>query len=136
MFRVFSRDAPAKDVFHRARALFDDIEYPALMHCKSGADRAGLMSTLYMFFHEGKPINEALEQLSFKYGHVRHGKTGILDAVFKEYITYANENGKSLSSPTDFLAWVDDVYDPAEMKANFKSSILGSILTEVILRRE
>ena len=27
--------------------IFDEIEYPVLLHCKSGADRAGFMSTLY-----------------------------------------------------------------------------------------
>ena len=30
-----------------------------LMHCKSGADRAGLMSVLYRHLHEGVPIEEA-----------------------------------------------------------------------------
>jgi len=52
VFRVFSRDAPSKEAFHGARALFDEIEYPALIHCKSGADRAGLMAALFLFFHK------------------------------------------------------------------------------------
>ncbi len=38
-----------------ARALFDRIEYPALFHCKSGADRVGLMAALYLFFKEASP---------------------------------------------------------------------------------
>src|SRR5688572_29465945 len=42
-FVVKSRQAPAPRVFHEAKALFDSIEYPMLLHCKSGADRAGLM---------------------------------------------------------------------------------------------
>ena len=40
-FRVFSRDAPSKEILHSARKLFEEIEYPAIMHCKSGADRRG-----------------------------------------------------------------------------------------------
>ena len=48
-----------------AKRLFDEIEYPAMMHCKSGADRAGVMSVLYMHFRQKKPISEALRQLDF-----------------------------------------------------------------------
>ena len=28
--------------------MFETIEYPAVMHCKSGADRAGIMAALYL----------------------------------------------------------------------------------------
>ena len=31
----------------KADALFKIIKYPALIHCKSGADRAGIVSYLY-----------------------------------------------------------------------------------------
>ena len=37
------------------------------------------MSVLYLYFHERRPLAEALEQLTFKYGHVRQGKTGVID---------------------------------------------------------
>lgn len=83
-FRVFSRDAPSKEILHDARKLFKNITYPAMMHCKSGADRAGLMATLYLFFHEGAPLDEAMKQLSFRYGHVKHGKTGVIDYTFQQ----------------------------------------------------
>ena len=39
----------------RARELFRTIEYPVLIHCKSGADRAGMMAVLYRHFHLGEP---------------------------------------------------------------------------------
>ena len=54
-----------------------------LMHCKSGADRAGLMSVLYRFLHEGVPLKEATQELSLKYGHFRQADTGILDYFFE-----------------------------------------------------
>ena len=135
-FRVFSREAPSRDALHGARKLFEEIEYPAMMHCKSGADRAGLMSVLYLFFHEGAPLDRALEQLSFKYGHVKQGKTGVIDYAFARYVDYANETGKSLSSVADFFAWVDSDYDPKALKTQFRSTGWGSLLTEHILRRE
>ena len=135
-FRVYSREAPSKEILRGARALFDEIEYPAIMHCKSGADRAGLMSALFLFFHEGVPLDEALDQLSFKYGHVKAGKTGVIDAAFDRYSAYAKEKGLSLSDADGFFRWVDSEYDPAEVKASFRSKGWGDLLTEVVLRRE
>ena len=135
-FRVFSRDAPSKEMLHDARDLFENLTYPAIMHCKSGADRAGLTAVLYLFFQEKIPLDQALEQLSFRYGHVKQGKTGIIDHAFDQYITYAKANGKSLSSVDDFFAWVDHEYDPIALKKEFLGSWWGNILTEKILRRE
>ena len=48
-----------------------------MMHCKSGADRAGLMSALYLLIVEKRPAREAAQQLAWKYGHVRQAKTGL-----------------------------------------------------------
>jgi protein tyrosine/serine phosphatase len=135
-FRVFSREAPSKEILHGAQALFHKIEYPAVMHCKSGADRAGLMAVLFLFFHEGVPLDQAMGQLSFRYGHVKHGKTGVIDYAFEKYFEYAQANGKSLSSVDDFFDWVDGEYDPIAMKENFRSAWWGNVLTERILRRE
>jgi protein tyrosine/serine phosphatase len=135
-FRVYSRDAPSKEILHGARKLFGEIEYPAIMHCKSGADRAGLMAALYLFFHEGVALDQALDQLSFKYGHVKAGKTGIIDAAFARYVDHAKDKDISLTDVDAFLDWVDERYDPAEVKAAFRSKGWGDLLTEIILRRE
>ncbi len=135
-FRVFSREAPSKEILYGARKLFSEIEYPAIMHCKSGADRAGMMSVLYLFFHEGRPLDEALEQLSFKYGHIKQGKTGVIDYAFARYLEHAAASGKSLSSVNDFFDWVDSAYDHAKMKQEFRGSGWGNFLTEHVLRRE
>ena len=135
-FQVYSREAPSQEVLYGARKLFEEINYPAMMHCKSGADRAGLMSVLYMFFHAGAPLDHAINQLSFKYGHVKQGKTGVIDYALEQYINYAAANGKSLASVDDFFAWVDNHYDPKAVKENFRSTGWGNILAEWILRRE
>lgn len=130
-FTVTSREAPSKDQVRGAKALFENIAYPALMHCKSGADRAGLMSVLYMHFRQGRPIREALGQLSFKYLHVRHGKTGVLDYVFDRYLAEGEPAG------LDFLDWVEsDAYDPKAIKADFKAQWWANVLTDRVLRRE
>ena len=130
-FVITSREVPIKDRVLGAKALFDSIEYPALMHCKSGADRAGIMSVFYMHFRKGKTIREALDQLHLRYLHVRAGKTGVLDYVFEQYLEKAAPQGLT------FTQWVESPdYDPVAMKATFRAGMIGGIVTDGILRRE
>jgi protein tyrosine/serine phosphatase len=75
-FTVTSREAPSKEQVRGAKELFETMQYPALMHCKSGADRAGVMGVLYAHFRLGMSIRDAVQQLSFRYLHVKAGKTG------------------------------------------------------------
>ena len=42
-----SRAAPDKNMIFKANAVFNSIKYPALIHCKSGADRAGIIAFLF-----------------------------------------------------------------------------------------
>ncbi len=42
---------------------------PLLVHCKSGADRAGLVSALYRYAEGGASVDDADRQLSLVYGH-------------------------------------------------------------------
>ena len=130
-FTVASREAPSRAQVTGAKRLFETIEYPALMHCKSGADRAGVMSVLYMHFRQGKTIREAMDQLGFRYLHVKQGKTGVLDYTFERYLAEGEPAGMS------FLEWVESpAYDPKGMKATFQSQLWGSLITERLLRRE
>ncbi|MCP4395311.1 MAG: dual specificity protein phosphatase family protein [Alphaproteobacteria bacterium] len=129
-FPISSRDMPSKARLHRVKKIFDFIEYPALIHCKSGADRAGLASVLFLMLHENEPLEVAIKQLSLRYGHMKQSKTGMLDYFFDLYKDY-NEK-----QPTDFMEWVDDIYDPAKSKEDFMSSWWANILMNTILRRE
>jgi len=90
-YRIFSRDTPKREAIHDLKRIFSEIEYPALMHCKSGADRTGLAGVLFKHFQLGQPISEALEQLRLRYLHVRQGKTGMIDFFFEEFIRYETE---------------------------------------------
>ena len=51
-FRARSRAAPEKEMIFEADKLFKNISYPALIHCKSGADRAGIMCALYFLLQK------------------------------------------------------------------------------------
>jgi protein tyrosine/serine phosphatase len=130
-FTITSREVPSRERVLGAQRLFETIAYPALMHCKSGADRAGIMSVLYMHFRKGKTIREAMDQLHLRYLHVRQGKTGVLDYTFERYLQQGEPAGMS------FLEWVQGpMYDPAGMKADFRSRMWGNLITEKLLNRE
>ena len=79
-----SRGAPQRDRILRLHAIYRAMRAPALLHCKSGADRAGLAAGLFVLF-EGGTAREALRQLSLRFGHIRQARTGILDAFFLHY---------------------------------------------------
>lgn len=129
-FQIRSRAAPTVEEFRRTKELFERIEYPMLMHCKSGADRAGLMSVLYRHFKQGWPIAKAMQELSLKYGHIRQADTGILDAVFERYLAETQE------FPMDFMEWVETGYDPEEITQEFKSSGMANRFVDLVLQRE
>lgn len=129
-FTLRSRAAPERETVLQAGELLEQIEYPMLMHCKSGADRAGLFSALYMHLREGVPIEVARQQLHWRYGHFRQADTGILDAFFDAYVEH------NRISPMPFMHWVKTVYDPDALKAKFHASSWSNILVNGILRRE
>jgi protein tyrosine phosphatase (PTP) superfamily phosphohydrolase (DUF442 family) len=129
-YQVRSRAAPSKAELHGARQLFQSVEYPILMHCKSGADRAGLMSVMYDICVLNKPIAEAKRQLSWRFGHFSAADTGVLDAFFERYL---EDNTRH---PIDFWDWVDRVYDPDELKQSFHAAPWANRIVNGVLKRE
>ena len=129
-FAVRSRASPSLMELRGAKELFERLECPVLMHCKSGADRAGLMSVLYMHFVEGQPIEEAIGQLSLRYGHIKQADTGVIDHFFQTYIE-ANR-----AQPIDFWTWVETEYRPAAVEESFKANHFATRVVGTVLRRE
>ena len=123
-----SRGAPHRERILRCAGIYHSCTFPALMHCKSGADRAGLASALVVMF-DGGTTKEALRQLSFRYLHVRQASTGILDAFFFHYAAVAEGR-------VPFLEWVENEYDEHALRANFKAHGLASFITDRVLHRE
>jgi uncharacterized protein (TIGR01244 family) len=129
-FVVRSRGAPDRDTILSSRDFFAGLAYPALAHCKSGADRAGFVSALYLLVHEGRPAAEAMGQLNPRYGHFRFAKTGILDAFFERY----RQEGEARGIP--FMDWVATVYDPEALERDFKPHAFSTFVVDILLRRE
>jgi protein tyrosine phosphatase (PTP) superfamily phosphohydrolase (DUF442 family) len=130
-FQVRSRAAPTREEVLAARELFRNVEYPIVMHCKSGADRAGLMSVLYAHTVQGLSIEAALRRhLSLRFGHIRQADTGILDHFFETYLQYDAEHRIA------FYDWVERVYDPEAVHRTFHSNSIANRIVDSVLRRE
>jgi protein tyrosine/serine phosphatase len=123
-----SRGAPQRDRILRLHGIYNAMRAPALVHCKSGADRAGLAAGLFMLFRGGT-AEEALRQLSLRFGHVRQARTGILDAFFLTY----QRTGEGRKS---FIDWVREDYDEAALRRDFHANGLASFINDWVLAHE
>ncbi len=106
-----ARRAPQKAALQAIFDLFETLQKPVLIHCKSGADRTGLISALYMLDVEHRSIAEAKRQLSFRYLHLKSTDTGIMDHFLTLY--EAEAKGRSIRE------WVVQDYEPARLSESF-----------------
>ena len=91
---------------------FDRIQRPFVMHCKSGADRAGLASALYLI-DRGASVAEARAQFSLRYLHLKFTKTGVQDHMLDLY------EARLAQGPISIRNWVANEYDPVALSASF-----------------
>lgn len=129
-FPIRSRGAPHKYVVEGAARMFDEIDYPAMMHCKSGADRVGLMSVLYRHLRLGEPIAQAARELHWTRLHFKASRTGVLDFFFETYAAETAQSGE------DLLTWLRTRYDEDAVQAAFKANWAAGKFVDWILRRE
>lgn len=129
-YKMHSGAPPDPAVITGFKEFFDGLEHPILIHCKSGADRAGIAATLYKYLNEERSFDEAVDQLHFRYGHFKFAKTGILDHFFE---TYRRHNE---TAPTPFLRWVETEYEPEKIRQGFKTNFWSNFFVERVLRRE
>ncbi len=123
-----SRGAPHRDRILRFHEIYRTMRVPALIHCKSGADRAGLVAGLAVLF-EGGTAADAMNELSYRFLHFKRSQTGILDAFF---LCYARES----DGRKPFLDWVRDDYDEARLRRDFAAQGLESFVNNRVFRRE
>lgn len=108
-----ARKAPPVQNLLDLIAAFRSAERPMMMHCKSGADRAGLASAIYLMVIENQPVDQARQMLSLRYIHLKWSKTGVLDHLLDSYAA------DTARAPIAFPDWVATRYDPARVQAEF-----------------
>lgn len=87
------------------------IEKPFVLHCKSGADRAGFAAVVYLAVIEGVPLAEARRHLALKYIHFTWTATGVVDHIFD---VYEADNAHEPIGLEEWFATKYDHYDIAE----------------------
>jgi len=108
--------------------IFATMREPALIHCKSGADRAGLAAAVYLLAN-GATVAQAAGQLSLRHGHIAGAEAGILGAFLQ---AYAREGEGKLP----FRDWVATAYDPAALRNAHNGHAALRFLASRVLRRE
>jgi protein tyrosine/serine phosphatase len=118
--------APPRERVLELVEVFGNAAEPMLLHCKSGADRAGFAAGVFLLLTGGSTA-DALAQLSWRFGHLRNSRAGVLDAFFLRFARDA-EGRKA------FIDWLRDDYLESELEAAPKR--LSSFLSERVLARE
>jgi hypothetical protein len=88
---------------------FERCDYPLLIHCKSGADRTGLASAIYLMVRRGESSERALGEFSVEYGHIPLFGTEHLHEPINEYADWLKMNRLG-HTPERLRAWVKTDY--------------------------
>jgi len=112
--KMSARILPGRQRLNELHDILARVEKPFVIHCKSGADRTGMVAALYLIWFCDTPLPVAVRQLSWRYMHLDHGKTGLLDHFFRYY---ARVNA---ATPVGLLEWINTTYDPLEVTASYK----------------
>ncbi|MCO4839622.1 MAG: tyrosine-protein phosphatase [Rhodobacteraceae bacterium] len=83
--KLSAHRAPDRDALLEVFKVFDEAERDLLIHCKSGADRTGLISALYLIDKCGESTRQARRHLSFKYLHIGWSTSGVLDMFLDDF---------------------------------------------------
>ena len=125
---VSSGHAPSRERLLALIEALDGAAEPMLLHCKSGADRAGFAAGVFCLL-QGGSTDIALRQLSWRFGHLRRSRAGILDAVFWQY-------RREAEGAADFATWVRRAYDPVAVSRDLRTSRAARFVNERVLARE
>jgi len=117
------QDWPARHQVRRLVALLQSAEPPILLHCFRGVDRSGWAATVALLL-VGEPLDDAMIQLSPRYGHICDRDACPLHFFFESYRQHLNENALA-GTGDDFRIWVTEDYCPEPFNAGLE------VLTEL-----
>lgn len=103
-----SSSLPRIDELRKLLRLLNESRYPMLIHCKSGADRAGLASVIVLIMDGVKDLSSMQNQLSWQYLVDSPDSTGKL--FLKAYRKWLDTKGWAHDKEI-FLKWVRDDYE-------------------------
>lgn len=93
--------------------ILQQCPYPLLIHCKSGADRTGLATALYLMLKAGQDPEHAERAFSIEFGHIPLGGPEHLHEPLHEYAAWLKAHGLP-HTPERFRNWVKNDYQSAD----------------------
>lgn len=112
-----ARAAPARETLAQLVETLKSMPRPFVMHCKSGADRTGFASAIYLHVVCGEPMQSAMRMLAPKYVHLKFTKTGIMDYILESFIARSDQTEIS------FEEWVATEYDQKALQTAFNNRV-------------
>lgn len=110
---------PSSVVLRQLLEVIDGSEYPILFHCHKGSDRTGMASAIALLMRTDTPLEEARQQLSFRYGHLPVGHTVYIDQFFDLYAEWLTRRALT-HSPAIFRRWAENEYCPGECRCRLE----------------
>ncbi|MHB1425580.1 MAG: tyrosine-protein phosphatase [Gemmataceae bacterium] len=110
---------PSNIALHQLLEILDRGDYPILFHCHKGADRTGMASAIALLLRTETPLEEARQQLGFRYGHLPLGRTVNIDRFFDLYQQWLTGRGLS-HAPALFRHWIEEEYCPGECRCRLE----------------
>jgi len=111
--KIYARKPATRAEMIRLIDTMREMPRPFVLHCKSGADRAGLAAVLYAHVIDGQPLKEARRHLNWRYVHLKSTRTGIVDHILDMYETRAAEGPISLEE------WIRTEYSARDAAISF-----------------
>ncbi len=100
---------PSGYSLRRFMAALEDSPKPILLHCRMGADRAGVGSVMAAMALGGESYEKALDQMSIRYLHFDNSPEKIA-GVLQQYEAYCRRRSVGTGGWHEFRAWVLNVY--------------------------
>lgn len=128
--KLNSRVLPPVETIRALDAIFARAATPLLIHCKSGSDRAGFVSALYLLLRAGATPEVARAQLSWRYLYLNRGGAGVLGFAIDAYAADRARSG------IGFRDWLATRYDPEALMAGYKRGAVATLVSDHVLGRE
>ncbi|MCH2250110.1 MAG: tyrosine-protein phosphatase [Cognatishimia sp.] len=110
-----ARAAPDRETLLALINALKSTPTPFVMHCKSGADRTGFASAIYLHVVMGEPMQDAMRMLAAKYVHLKWTKTGVMDYILESYMA------RNAQSEISFEEWAASEYDQQALQTAFNN---------------
>jgi protein tyrosine/serine phosphatase len=103
--RLSDRELPDPADMLRLAEVLETAPQPILLHCKMGADRAGVASVMARMAVGDKSYDRAREMLDIKFLHVDNDPQHI-GGVMQQYEQWCHDHQKATGGWKEFRAWL------------------------------